>query len=135
MSLRFGLSWSRGISDRLLWTQLLGGIHHVRWGHLQTLGLPPELLQLPPPAVQEVDPLPRFHVHQHLHAVPTGCADEDSPQVALMRPIVGEATAFHRDVEGVILAWVVETNGPRVRHTRLAALAWEALSLFLNRSR
>lgn len=64
-------------SARFLRTELLGGIHHVRWGHLQALHLPPELLQLlvlqlPPPAEQvEVDPLSRLYVKAHQHAVVT----------------------------------------------------------------
>lgn len=49
--------------------------------------------------------------------------DKGGAEVAL--PNVGEAAAFHRDVEGIMLACVIKAEGARVGHARLAAVGGE----------
>lgn len=49
--------------------------------------------------------------------------DKGGAEVAL--PIVGEAAAFQRDVQGIIPACVIQAQGACVGHARLAGVAGE----------
>lgn len=90
------------LTGALLWTELIGWIHHNRWGHLQTAHLPSELLhllvpQLSPPAEEvEMDALPRLHVKADQDAVRTGCMDEGCVHIAARE---GEPASLQGDVE------------------------------------
>lgn len=95
------------LTGALLWTELVSGIHHHRWGHLQTVHLTSELLHLrllqpsPPAEKVEMEPLPRLHVEADQDAVRTGCTDKGGVYVAVAE---SEAAALQGDVVRLVVA-------------------------------
>lgn len=72
-----------------------------------------------------MDALSGLHVHAHQQAVVARRADKARADVALVRPVVGEAAAFQGDVKRSVQTPVSQTEAASVGETGLAGVAGE----------
>lgn len=101
---------------RLLWTKLLGRIHHNRLRQLITLQLSSELFQLfllhLPPSTQQVqvrrNPPAWLHKPPHYHTVWAGRVEEIHAEAETTLHIKGKSAAFSWDVVPQVLALITK---------------------------
>lgn len=100
----------------MLWTELLGGIHHHRCGQPVTRQLGLELLHLllghlPPPA-QQVQvyrpPALRLHNPPHHGTVRAVCGEDSPVELEAFAHVKGEGASLHRDVVAQVLASIIK---------------------------